>query len=656
MNGTIRLTILFLLCSKVALADVALKPCDILVDRAGNNLYILESGAKAICRAAADGSSPIVTADLSITPVRMSWIPGEKSLAVVGDVPDGKLLLVRVKDEDGSDRTPTVEKIFDAGHSPSDVAAFLRDGRLVLYVADRFGGVVREIDGVTGDMLRVFDAGREPVAVKITPDGGTLVVGNFLPEQPADVAYTTSRIRVIDLTTGEVVPVDLENGISNLYDLALSPDGRVAVAVATRGNYRTVTSQVEGGWIVDNVIVVVDVQRRKYVETFELDNKFRGAPNPRAVRFDDEGKKIVIALSGSGEIVLVSVPRLYEKINYRLSADIRKNPEPDERFLPFKTRVALGLSGIRSVAVHGDTVWGAAYFDDAVGRVRLSVTPSLLTGTDADSGYPPMPRIISPEEDTVPNPDGSLRWIAFDRYEPCEAIAFDRAFARLAPPPEETLIRRGEKLFNDALICREHWQSCITCHPDARADALSWDLVNDGVDNSKNTKNLLYSHATPPAMITGVRPDAETAVRAGVIHILFGKLPEEDYVAMDGYLKSLGPIPSPRLVDGKLSRSAERGKLLFESSRTGCADCHNGPYFTDMMMHPSVPQDPGEPRSKFDTPTLCEIWRTAPYLSTGHQTTLHGTLSEGKHANQDGRLDRLTSEELDDLIEYVLSL
>ena len=141
-----------------------------------------------------------------------------------------------------------------------------------------------------------------------------------------------------------------------------------------------------------------------------------------------------------------------------------------------------------------------------------------------------------------------------------------------------------------------------------------------------------------------------------MIHILFSRLPEEDYCAIDEYLKSLRPLPSPHLEHGKLSESARRGRLLFESSRTGCADCHSGEYFTDLMMHRTASQDPFEPRHEFDTPTLREIWRTAPYLSTGHWTTLRGTLKEGGHGNQDGRLDRLTDEEFGDLIEYVLSL
>ena len=39
-------------------------------------------------------------------------------------------------------------------------------------------------------------------------------------------------------------------------------------------------------------------------------------------------------------------------------------------------------------------------------------------------------------------------------------------------------VRRGEILFHDASDCFERWQSCASCHPDARADGLNWDRVH----------------------------------------------------------------------------------------------------------------------------------------------------------------------------------
>jgi len=194
--------------------------------------------------------------------------------------------------------------------------------------------------------------------------------------------------------------------------------------------------------------------------------------------------------------------------------------------------------------------------------------------------------------------------------------------------------------------------ACASCHPDARADALNWDLMNDGVGNPKNTKSMLLSPATPPAMAEGVRPTSLAAVRAGLEHILFANRPEEEALAINEYIKSLEPVPSPRLVKGRLSPAAQRGKELFESPRVGCANCHPAPLYTDRRTHKVEPRTAYGFRGNIDTPTLVEVWRTAPYLHDGRYLTVKGVLVEDKH----GRVDGLSAEEIDDLVEFVLSL
>jgi cytochrome c peroxidase len=216
-------------------------------------------------------------------------------------------------------------------------------------------------------------------------------------------------------------------------------------------------------------------------------------------------------------------------------------------------------------------------------------------------------------------------------------------------------------------------------------------LVNDGLDNPKNTKSLLLAFQTPPAMWLGVRETAESAVRAGIKHILFTQQPEEVAAAIDEYLKSLKPVPSPYLVQspsalrtppsevllrrtgaategGKskvqsqntaegwsLSVAAERGKAVFV--RAGCAGCHPPGLFTD--LHPydvGTRAQSDKPLDKFDTPTLIELWRTAPYLHDGSAATVRDVLTARNQHDQHGRTSTLTSQEIKDLCTYLLSL
>jgi cytochrome c peroxidase len=221
-----------------------------------------------------------------------------------------------------------------------------------------------------------------------------------------------------------------------------------------------------------------------------------------------------------------------------------------------------------------------------------------------------------------------------------------------------SVARKGERLFNDATICFQSWLSCASCHSsDARVDGLNWDLLNDGIGNPKNSRSLLMSFQTPPSMALGVRPNAAAAVRAGIRHTLFTVLPEDYPAAIDQYLQSLTPMPSPRLVKGRLSASARRGQKLFSDPVVGCAECHPAPRFTDLKVHPvGTLGKYDRPTDIFYTPTLVEVWRTAPYLHDGSAATMRDALTTGNRGDQHGKTSHLKPEQIDDLVEYVLSL
>ena len=138
--------------------------------------------------------------------------------------------------------------------------------------------------------------------------------------------------------------------------------------------------------------------------------------------------------------------------------------------------------------------------------------------------------------------------------------------------------------FHDATICFQNWQSCATCHPnDARMDGLNWDLLNDGMGNPKNTKTLLLSHQTPPCMATGIRKNAEVAVRSGVKYILFMEGEDEIYESIDEYLKSLKPSAQSLSSEWQtFCVKRRRGKKIFEEN---CASCHSGEYYTDQKQY-----------------------------------------------------------------------
>ena len=123
---------------------------------------------------------------------------------------------------------------------------------------------------------------------------------------------------------------------------------------------------------------------------------------------------------------------------------------------------------------------------------------------------------------------------------------------------------------------------------------------------------------------------------------------------MDEYLKALKPVPSPWLVNGQLSASANRGKQIF--SQAGCADCHPAPLFTNLNQYDVGTGRDREEGLGFDTPTLVEVWRTAPYLHDGRAITIKEVITKFNRDSLHGKTSNLSAQELEDLSAYVLSL
>jgi cytochrome c peroxidase len=185
---------------------------------------------------------------------------------------------------------------------------------------------------------------------------------------------------------------------------------------------------------------------------------------------------------------------------------------------------------------------------------------------------------------------------------------------------------------------------------------MNWDLLNDGLGNPKNVKSLLLCFQTPPVMSLGVRADAAAAIRAGIRHILFTPPRADVAAAIDEFIKGLQPVQSPYLLHDQLSPAAQRGRKLFLSETVGCAKCHPPPLYTDLKPHSVGTGKFDQQADIFYTPTLIEVWRTAPYLHDGSAATLRDVVLTHNAGDQRGHTSQLTTNEVDDLVWYLKSM
>jgi mono/diheme cytochrome c family protein len=353
---------------------------------------------------------------------------------------------------------------------------------------------------------------------------------------------------------------------------------------------------------------VIDVRAHKLTATVLLDQVMDGAADPWGVAIDSAGLHLLITLAGTHQLAAIDLAKLPgllktnpESLMNDLAALYRGN---------LIRRIDLPVKGPRGIAASPDgrTLAIAAYF---TGGVLLA---------DQSAGNP-------------------------------QVVA-------LGPPSEPDLVRRGELAFHDASRCFQRWLSCASCHPDARADGLNWDLLNDGLGNPKNARSMLWAGRTPPMMSHGARADVETAAKAGFVHIEFVEPKPEEVQAVVAYLKSLQPAVSPhRNEDGSLTESAKRGEQLFQSPQVGCAQCHPAPLFTDLTTYDVATANALDRNEKaFDTPTLVEGWRTPPYLHDGSAPTLKDVITRHNLKDQHGVTTKLTPQQIDDLTAYLQSL
>ena len=116
-------------------------------------------------------------------------------------------------------------------------------------------------------------------------------------------------------------------------------------------------------------------------------------------------------------------------------------------------------------------------------------------------------------------------------------------------------------------------------------------------------------------------------------------------------------MPSPHLEQGHLSLAGERGRKLFFSETTRCANCHRGDLYTDQKQHRvGTIGRYDAPGDRFDTPSLVEIWRTAPFLHDGSALTVKEVLTSSNPDDLHGQTSHLTPQEIEDLATFLLSL
>jgi hypothetical protein len=500
-------------------------------------------------------------------------------------------------------------------------------------------------------------------------------------------------LAVFEKVDGEQVQRVLVPTVPDPRGLALLPGGRVAV---TRWR-----SPDERGEI--DVIDLADGERERLLTlAFDpvrpSDTESGGVPSYLdSVAMSPSGLAAVVphlqANVGHGEYLSGETLTFETTVRAALSVlDI----EAGEEF--FEARRLFDNRGLASSAVFSP--WGDYVFVTMRGArslERLDVfTLYSQSGAQLDVGFAPDGLGLSPDGAfVVVHAPLSREIVVYDVDAFGPGVGPVARLSTVDSEPLEPEVLRGKRLFNDAFdgrLGKDSYIACAHCHLDGEADRRTWDFTDRG-EGLRNTIDLQgraglahgpvhwsanfdeiqdFEHdIRGPFSGLGLMDDAAFhaelrdtplgGAKAGV---------SEDLDALAAYVASLSSYPrSPhRSDDGSLTDSGERGRELFESEALDCTSCHAGEHLTDSAMVDGSPvlHDVGTMTEAsgsrlgaalpgLDTPTLRGLWNSPPYLHDGSAPTVRAVF-EANDGDAHGVTSGLSSSELDDLAEYLLSL
>jgi YVTN family beta-propeller protein len=580
-----------------------LSPTDLVVSPDGRKLYVAQQTGKRI---------DVIDFEQE-TAVNRFLLPNEVTgLAVAPDGsklyatcssdwwPNGMVCMVDIAFGRVIDRIPV-------GHGAR--APVITPEGSFLYVCNRYDNSVSVIDVAARKELRRIPAIREPYCADITPDGETVVVGNLLPaDRATDTLLVASMITCIDAASGEVkANIRLPVGSHSVQGIEVSPDGRYAFATHLAGHFNLIGTTVENGWLHTNNLAVIDLNELRLLNDLSLDHETKGAGNPWSVGFSPDGTYLCVTHAGSDELSVIDYISMLDTVIQRTA--LGEDLSHDFTVLQSCHRiVTTDLRSPRALAVTAEYAYTAGYFSDE------------------------LPVVAAFELD-----DPGKR--------PVTLMGFDA-------PRSWNGERNGASNVCDAKLCFQNWQSCYSCHPFNRPDGLNWILGGGAIVCPKNTRSFVYSWWTPP-VTWGGRRHAQQNIVSGIELELFRAATRDLTYPIDTLFMYLRPVPSPYLEKGVLSAAAQRGRELFhDTTRIECLKCHRTFLFTDNMSWNTGIPDPFDANPQWVTPSLPEAWRTDPYNHLGSMT-LREVIMAPTHNNAG---EKLSTDEIDDLVAYVLSL
>jgi DNA-binding beta-propeller fold protein YncE len=603
----------------------------IVYDAARNRIYTLNQDNDSVT--SIDPDNLVKLGELAV-------YHGPESLALT---PEGKLWVVHKDDYAVVVIDPAefvVERGFRLPYASQPVALAMSPTGDAAYVTLMAVGKLLKLDPTTGAIIGEVDVGPRPRGIAVSHDGNDVYVTRFVsPDAGGEVVKIQATTMTV--VTRILLPIDSETedsdlqarGLPNyLFSVALTPDGRQAWVPGKKDNILRGPLR-DGQALTHDTTVrpltsIVDTQTAQEIYDSRIDLDDRSMPFH--VEFTPYGNFAILTLPGSNRVEVRDVYRPTQVFSAIANAGV------------FPRASVLAPSG-------------RLFVQGALSRNVLAYDMSALLD-DYDQSTPPL-------------------------------------LGEVATVANETLsaqVLEGKRIFHNAEDPRmafEGYISCGACHFEGLDDGRVYDFSATG-EGLRNTVALLGRKGQSQGRLNWSGNFDEVQDLEHQIREVFdglGFLPDDVYEAgthnqplgdakaglspeldaLAAYVNSLDQVnPSPyRNPDGSLTPAGQAGKLLF--GKLGCGVCHGGPEFTDSArgslhdvgtLTSLSGTRQGETLFGIDTPTLLGVWETAPYLHDGSAPTLRDVITTKNANNLHGYVSSLTSEQIDELVAFLLQI
>jgi cytochrome c553 len=184
--------------------------------------------------------------------------------------------------------------------------------------------------------------------------------------------------------------------------------------------------------------------------------------------------------------------------------------------------------------------------------------------------------------------------------------------------------------------------ACASCHPDQRADGLSWRIDKRELQTPLLSGRLVGTH---PFKWDGGDPTLRASLTSTMQRLGGSGLNRRETDALAAYLEALPAVRTPTRDQAQVAR----GKQVFDSE--GCQSCHAGPAYTDRERHKLT----GTLKAS-DTPSLIGIAASAPYFHDGSAATLEALLRDRGAVHGMADTAKLSDQQVADLTAFLETL